>query len=193
MKYLILSILVALTSGVFSQSENESIAAGNDLYRQEKYGPAEMQYRTALKTNPKSLQAKYNLANSLMMQKKYQEAISLYDELTTGPNKEAREAAYYNAGVGYTKQKDLEQSIEYYKNALRTDPDDQMARENLQKALSELKKQQSSSSQQNKSKSKMNPQQADNKLKQLEQKEQQVQKRMAQQAPGKGGTKTKDW
>lgn len=193
MKTLFLSIFLLFTATTWSQPENESIAMGNDLYRQGKFGPAEMLYRQALKINPRSLPAKYNLANALMQQKKYQEAIGLYDELTTGPNKEARAVAYYNAGVGYTKQKELETSIEYYKNALRIDPDDQMARENLQKALSELKKQQSSSSSQNKSKSKMNPQQAENKLKQLEQKEQQVQKRHQQQQQGKGGTKAKDW
>ena len=39
-----------------------------------------------------------------------------------------------------TSQKKLEESIEAYKNALRYNPDDKEARENLQKALLELKK-----------------------------------------------------
>ena len=39
-----------------------------------------------------------------------------------------------------SQQKNLEESIEAYKNALRNNPDDKEARENLQKALLELRK-----------------------------------------------------
>jgi tetratricopeptide (TPR) repeat protein len=53
-----------------------------------------------------------------------------------------KSAAHYNNGVIKTKQKDLEGSIEDYKNALRLNPDDLQARENLQKALLELKQKQ---------------------------------------------------
>ena len=39
-----------------------------------------------------------------------------------------------------SQQKKLEESIDAYKNALRQNPNDKEARENLQKALLELKK-----------------------------------------------------
>jgi Ca-activated chloride channel homolog len=99
--------------------------------------------------------------------------------------------AAYNQGVGATKQKKLEESIEKYKQALRMVPDDQQARENLQKALRELKKQQSSSSQQ-KSSSSMDQSEADQKLKLLQQKERQIQERVRKNSQG-GGSQSRDW
>ena len=53
---------------------------------------------------------------------------------------ELKGKAYYNKGVVLSRSKKLEESIEAYKNALRQNPDDKEARENLQKALLELKK-----------------------------------------------------
>ena len=44
-----------------------------------------------------------------------------------------RSNSYYNKGVVLTKQQKLEESIEAYKNALRQNPDNTEARENLQK------------------------------------------------------------
>ena len=44
-----------------------------------------------------------------------------------------------NQGVALMKQKKLEESINAWKNALKLDPNDLDARDNLQKALQELK------------------------------------------------------
>ena len=106
-----------------------------------------------------------------------------------------KSAAHYNNGVIKTRQKDLEGSIEDYKNALRLNPDDQQARENLQKALLELKQKQQQQQQdqkQNKSpQSNINQKQAEQKLKDLEEKEKKIQQRMQNQ---KGGTpQPQDW
>ena len=81
---------------------------------------------------------------------------------------------------------------------MRLNPNDQEARENLQKALLELKKKQSSSQQQQKQKQeqkpkpKISPQQADQQLKKLEQKEKDVNQRFQKNKAG-AGSQPKDW
>lgn len=100
----------------------------------------------------------------------------------------------------------LEQSIESYKQALRINPNDKQARENLQKALLELKKlppkkkkedqskkNQPQPQQQNQQqRSKMNPKEAERQLKLLQQKEKEVKEKM-QQKQGQGTKMPKDW
>jgi tetratricopeptide (TPR) repeat protein len=99
--------------------------------------------------------------------------------------------SYYNQGVIYSKLKDLDNSIEAYKSALRNDPNDKDARENLQKALLEKKKQQQDQQNQQKQKSSMNQSQAEKKLQQLQEKEKNIRERMQQ---GQNGSPMpKDW
>ena len=107
-------------------------------------------------------------------------------------NKNLKAASHYNAGVSYSKQKDLQSSIEAYKAALRVNPNDKEARENLQKALSELKKQKDQNNQNNQGGGGMSEKQADQKLKDLQQKEKELQQKM-QQGQNKGQGGGKDW
>lgn len=181
--------------GAAAQADKGYISKGNEYYLQLKFDLAEAQYRQALNAAPRNMEAKYNLANALMQQKKFKEANELYTEVASSEDKGLRASAYYNAGVSYTKQKDLPNSIEDYKAALRINPADKEARENLQKALQEQKKQQQD--QQNKQNKGggggMSQNQADDKLKQLEQKEKDLQRRMQNAAKGKGTGGSKDW
>src|SRR5688572_20852767 len=159
---------------IAAQSANSYILKGNELYQESKFDQAEIQYRMALETDPKNTTAKYNLANALQKQKKYNEALALLEEVSAATtDKKIKATTYYNHGVAHTKLKNLELSIESYKNALRNDPNDKEARENLQKALRELKKNQSQS--QSQSQSKMSQKEAEQKLKQLQQKEKELQ------------------
>ncbi|HEU4901237.1 MAG TPA: tetratricopeptide repeat protein [Flavisolibacter sp.] len=192
-KGLIIFLLIALKAA--AQADRGYISKGNEYYLQLKFDLAESQYRQALNVAPRNVEAKYNLANALVQQKKFKEANELYTEVATSDNKALRSSAYYNAGVSYTKQKDLANSIEAYKAALRLNPADKEARENLQKALQEQKKQQQDQqSKQNKGGGGgMSQNQADQKLKELEQKEKDLQRRMQSAAKGKGTGGSKDW
>src|ERR1700694_294062 len=115
---------------------NVLIAKGNEYYQQSQFDLAAAQYQKALDAEPGNATAQYNLANALQKQKKYDEAVRMLDQLASTPAaKNLKPAAYYNQGVAYSHLKNLEQSIESYKNALRLDPADRQARENLQKAL----------------------------------------------------------
>ena len=85
-------------------------------------------------------------------------------------------------------------AVAEYEQALRLNPDDKEARENLQKALSELKKQQEEQQkQQQKSQSNMSQREAEQKLKLLQEKEKELQQRLQNQNKQKGGNQSKDW
>ena len=184
------ALFIALIA--FAQTVNGYIKEGNQFYKQSQFDLAEARYRQALQEDPTSREAMFNLSNALHQQKKYDQAIQLLDRLqASAKDSSTLSASAYNQGVAHTKQKNLEESIEKYKQALRMDPEDQQARENLQKALRELKKQQSKSSQQQQ-KSSMDENEADQKLKLLQQKERQIQQRVRKNSRG-GGSQTRDW
>ena len=187
-------ILFILTSThALAQNVNTYINKGNEYYLQLRFELAEAQYRQALEVAPANMEARYNLGNALMQQKKFKAAIEMYEGVVTSKSLRLRSAAYYNAGVSYSKQKDLVNSIEAYKNALRLNPDDMYARENLQKALYELKQQQQQNKQNNKGGGGMDQKQADQKLKELEQKEKELQRKIQNMPKGKGEGGGKDW
>lgn len=195
-----ISFLLIIANFVsFAQDVNGLIADGNDFYRKQQWVKAELQYKRALEVSPANREAKYNLANTLLKQNRNAEAEKLLIELNNEQNDPAfRSKVNYNSGVKLTTEKKLEESIEAYKQALRLDPNDQEARENLQKALLELKKKQSSNKQQQKQKQeqkpkpKISPQQADQQLKKLEQKEKEVNQRFQKNKAG-AGSQPKDW
>lgn len=191
MKLLFLIGIMILSLSGNAQNATQSIIKGNQFYRQFQFDLAETQYRKALEYEPENEKAKYNLANALQRQTKYDEAAKLLEELGNSSTENSiKSAAYYNQGVAYTKMKNLDASIESYKKALRLNPNDQEARENLEKALLQ-KKNQKSSSQQKKSQSNMSQKEAQQKLDMLNQKEKQLHQRKDKEQ--QGSSQAQDW
>ena len=199
----IIFIIFQLVKTVQAQEVNEAINNANELYKQQQYEQAESEYRKVLEEDPSNQIARFNLGNTLYRLGKLQEASQIFNDLATKEKeKEMRTKAFYNYGVMMTKQKKLEESIEAYKNALRTDPADTMARENLQKALLELKKKNPPKKKEEKQKkdekkpqppkSKMNQNEAEQKMKLLQQKEKEVQERLQKNSKS-GSSQPKDW
>lgn len=187
--FLLLALFAALNAGA---QVNALISKGNEYYQASQFDMAISQYRKALEAEPNNTTAQFNLANALQKQKKYDEAIQQLDQLAYATNdRKLKASAYYNQGVAHSHLKNLEQSIESYKSALRLDPTDQQARENLQKALLEQKKkQQQQQKDQKKPEPKMSQKEAEQKLKMLQQKEKDLQKNKNKQ----GGTgQAQDW
>jgi tetratricopeptide (TPR) repeat protein len=139
--------------------------------------------------------ALFRNGNAEEAQKKYEAAIGLSDDTTMNAN------AWYNKGVTLSRQKKLEESIEAYKQALRLNPSDSLARENLTRAMRELKKQQQQQQQQQKNKEqekkqqqpKMNKQQAQQLLQALQEQEKQLQQKMQKSKVPAPGQPEKDW
>ncbi len=190
-------LLPLLFCSLFIQAQNADsyVSKGNQYYKQTQFDLAEAEYRKALQKDPGNAIAQYNLGNALQKQKEYDESVKVLEKLyTSATNNNLKSASAYNQGVAHTKQKALEASIESYKKALRLNPDDKDARENLQKALSELKKkQEDEQKQQQKSQSNMSQREAEQKLKLLQEKEKQLQQRLQNQTKQKGGGQSKDW
>ena len=185
---------VIFSFSIYAQEATSIIIRGNQYYQQGQFDLAETQYRKALDIDPKNTTAQYNLANALQKQKKYEEAYELLESFSKSlTDKNLKSASFYNQGVAYTKLKKLEESIESYKNALRLNPDDQQARENLQKALLELKQKQQQKDQKQKQEPKMSQKEAEQKLKLLQQKEKELQERMKNKNKQQGNGQAKDW
>jgi Ca-activated chloride channel family protein len=191
--------------------ENSAIRQGNKQYRKGQYDKAVPEYQTAIKKNPKSAVASYNMGNAAYKTSDLDGAIKQYDDANVNaPDKELRQKALYNKGVAQLKQKKLQESVDTWKEALRLNPADEDTRMNLQKALAELRRQkeqqqqkqqqQNQQQQQQKQQQKPKPQQSklDKKkieqyLKSLQQKEQEVQRKMQQNRSRSVTQPEKDW
>ena len=146
-----------------TKQERVHLRNGNQLYEKKRYAEAEAEYKKALQANPTSEKAQFNLATALMRQgnitaskddknNPINQAEELLTNLAKGAqDKQLRGKACYDLGnIAYGRQQ-YDQAIDFYKHALRCNPDDDQARQNLR--LAQLKKQQQD---QNKDKNKDN-------------------------------------
>jgi len=185
-------LIISMTLSIGAMAQEDYLLNGNRQYRNEQYDQAEISFRKALEADPQNTTAQYNLANALYKQGKYDEAARINGALAKATqDKKLKASAYYNQGVANSKNNKLEASIESYKNALKLDPSDQQARENLQKALLQQKKQQQQQDKQKQQSSNMSQKQADQKLRQLQQRERALQQKMNQK--NSGGGQQQDW
>jgi Ca-activated chloride channel homolog len=197
-RYKITALLLAGFLTLRAQTVEGYLQKGNDYYKSGQFDLAERQFRAAIEEDPANTTARYNLANALYHQRKFKDAVDVLNENVQQPaaGPQIKSASHYNKGVVYTKQKDLQNSIEAYKAALRIDPDDRQARENLQKALLELRQQQQQQKrdqqERERNQSNMSQREAERQLQRLQEKEEKVQERL--QGKGQqGSSMPKDW
>jgi Ca-activated chloride channel family protein len=203
-RVIVIVVLLLSVKGLWAQEAERLIQKGNELYKQQQYQQAELVYAEVLTKDPNNPTAKFNQANAIYKQNKADEAIRVLNDLafkSLDPSVKAK--AYYNKGAILSNQKKLEESVDAYKDALRQDPGDKDARENLQKALLELKKKnpqkkednkkQQKQKQQQKPQPRMSQKEAEQRLQLLEQKEKDVQQRLQKEKSKQGGGLGKDW
>lgn len=179
--------LFSVVAGSYAQkTDRDFVRRGNKLYADSMFVKAEVEYRRALDINPKSMEAMYNLGNSLLMQQKAQEAMEQFanaaslvpvneKNIATSPEgKEQLAQIYHNMGVVMQSSKQLDACIEAYKTALRNNPADHETRYNLTVAMKQ--KQQQEQQQQN-----QDQQQQEEKQEEQEQEQQQNQQDQQQQ------------
>ncbi len=196
-KLVIILILMLLPMSIFAKDkevdesvrkEREYIRNGNRLYNSMRFAEAEVEYKKALSVNPNSHLGNYNLAMSLIHQSSGAKAEDENNPLKTATellgkvaqgskSAELRSKAFYNLGNIAYHQQQYDQSIELYKNALRQNPDDNQARENLRLAQLKKKEQEQNKDKQNKDDKKDKEQ---NKDKQEDKKDQQQDKQNKQ-------------
>lgn len=156
-------LLIALIGGVVTvpahaestRKERKLINKGNSLYNERKFVEATSIYEEALKENSSSAEARYNLGLSQIRQvanpadttgksaklvdaarKNFSQVAAL---AKTKPGLAAK--ANFNLGNIEFNAKDFAKAIEFYKQALRIDPNDDKARKNLRIAQKNLQNQ----------------------------------------------------
>jgi tetratricopeptide (TPR) repeat protein len=206
---------MAVAAAASAQKTDRYLYKGNELYKKQEFEKSLEQYKQALNADPKSPIANFNQGNALFRQQKFDDATQSFNQvIENAPDNPSKEQAYYNKGVTAIKQNKLEESVDAWKNALRLDPTDQQARENLQKALRELKKQQQQQQQNKQNKdqqkqqqknqqdqqqqqpppqSKLSKQRVEQLLKALQQKEKEVQDRLQKEKVAAPRRPDKDW
>lgn len=166
-----------------TKKERNSIKSGNKLYEQKRYADAEVAYKKALEENPNNATAQFNLASSYLKQRgedltnKEDSLIKTADAMLakvaqTPDNKLVESASYDRGNVAY-KAEDYASAIEQYKNALRKNPNNDQARQNLR--LAQLKKQEQDKNNQNQDKNQNQDQNKDQNKDQDKQDQQQNQ------------------
>ncbi len=136
-------LLLIMTQQVYAQGEKAIIKEGNDAYKKADYPAATQAYGKVIAKNPENATAQYNLGNALYKSQKTEEAVASYDRSITQLTKPVEKSnAYYNKGVVLHNNNKIPECIEAYKSALKLDPNNEDARQNLQKALRQQKQQQ---------------------------------------------------
>ena len=149
------SIFVTDSFAESNRQERRLINKGNTLYRERKFVDAQKTYQQALKANPASAEARYNLGLSEIRQvanpadttpavrnlvenarKNFSEVAAM---AKTKPGLATK--ANFNLGNIEFHSQDYQKAIDYYKQALRIDPNDEKARKNLRIAQKKLQKQ----------------------------------------------------
>ena len=133
-----------------TKRERNYMKEGKSLFDKQRYAEAEVNFKKALGENPDNARAQFNLASSYLKQRgedlanKGDSLIRQADQIlaqTAGnPDIELAQQSFYDRGNIAYKGEDYGAAIEMYKNALRRNPEDNQARENLR--LAQLKKQQ---------------------------------------------------
>ena len=157
--YIIVTVAMLLvgTAQVGAQTDRNLIRQGNRAFKSQKWAVAETQYRKAISKNQKNPQAIYNLGCALMAQQKDSMAIQQFTnaaQLET--NRLRRAASYHNMGVIMQNHREYAQAIEYYKMALRCNPQDNETRYNLALCKKLLKNNPQNKDKNNKDKNKNN-------------------------------------
>lgn len=149
------------TSRPSTKRERNYMKEGKSLFDKQRYAEAEVNFKKALGENPDNSRAQFNLASSYLKQRGedlsnkgdslIRQADQIFAQTAGNPDVELAELSFYDRGNIAYKGEDYAAAIEMYKNALRRNPENNQARENLR--LAQLKKQeqdQNKDNQQNK-------------------------------------------
>ena len=210
LSFIVLMMLPGTAAIAQEQKVNEKAITkkGNVAYKKKDFIKAADSYNESISKNPDNPIAHYNLGNALYKADRKDDAAKAYDvaiQQLTDPAEKAN--AYYNKGVVFQNSKKLPECIEAYKNALKLAPDNDDARQNLQKALAQQKqeqqkkekkeeKEQQKKQQQQEPKpqpSKLTKEDAENKLKALMQQEKNLQDKLHKVNAISVNKPEKDW
>lgn len=175
------------------KTERNDIRRGNKLYEEKKYHEALKEYGKALEVNAGSIRARYNAALTMLQFQSddtkntendtRKQAQALFQGLIPDAlqyDRPIAQRSYYNLGNVAFNDEQYDQAIEAYKAALRLQPDDMAAKENLR--LAQLKKQEQEQNQdQNQDQQEQQQQEQQQQQQQQDQQQQEQQQQQQQQ------------
>jgi Ca-activated chloride channel family protein len=116
-------------------------AKGRDEYARGNHPQALSAFERAAEARPQDPAIRFNVADGLYKNGKYDEAAALFRALGADPASPVAAASRYNLGNSLFQKKDYRGSIQAYRDALRVAPGDQDTRRNLEMALRALQEQ----------------------------------------------------
>ena len=133
-------IVIILTGNiVLAQSTRSLVNDGVDLYNEQKFADAEVNFKKGTEKAPNNFEAKFNLGDAYYKQQRYDEAMkSFQSAFVDAKNDMDKSKLYYNIGNSLLKSQKIKESIGAYKEALKLNPDDYEAKYNLSYALKQL-------------------------------------------------------
>ncbi len=171
-----------------AQSTRDLVNDGVELYNEQKFADAEVNFKKGSEKTPQNFEAKFNLGDAYYKQQRYDEAMKSFQSAFVDAKDDLEKSKlYYNIGNSLLKSQKIKESVGAYKEALKLNPTDEQAKYNLSYALNMLKnpnqdQQQNQNQDQNKDQQDQNKDQQDqNQQKQDQQKQDQQQQDQQQQ------------
>jgi tetratricopeptide (TPR) repeat protein len=159
-RWMMIFCFILLSATAAGQSVRSLVNGGNDLYKEQKFNEAEVNYRKSLEKEPGLVQGHFNLGNALHKQGKYADAVREYETaLNAARQTDTRAYGHYNIGNSYLQEQKFQEAINSYVQALKLNPHDQEAKYNLSYALERMKQEQNQQKKQDKQDKKDNKQQ----------------------------------
>jgi Ca-activated chloride channel family protein len=132
--FLLLAVLALSGCGTSAANLNNK---GNEAFAGQDYEAALTAYQEAQAAAPEAAEPYYNTANTRYRQGAYDQAQQSMKQALTGEQTVAGldQQSYYNLGDTFFQAQQYGMAIEAYKEALRLNPDDLEAKQNLELAL----------------------------------------------------------
>ena len=141
-----ISILLLAASpflGFAQKNPNDLITKGNSLYKDGKFGEAEMTYKEGQAEGADPFISGFNLGDALFKQERFEEAATAFQSLPNlTDDKDKKAAAFHNLGNSFIKAKKFQEGVDAYKQSLRNNPKDLETKYNLAYAKRMLQQEQ---------------------------------------------------
>ena len=132
-------MLLAASGSALSQEWRDSLDYAREMYKGGHYDRALKYYRSAQKMAPEGVDLSEEEGQSAYRARKYQDAEKAFNRATYQKDPKRKSVAYNNLGSTKMKQRDYKAAEESFKDALRQDPTNEKARQNLAEAKRERK------------------------------------------------------